>query len=502
MARLFLPGGSYTARSLIANCQRCINLYPEGNTKDAPVPVTHYQRPGLVPIVQGPDLPVRQVYRASNGNGYCVIGSNVYYISSSWVLTLLGTITANRTNPVSFIDNGSQIMLVDGSPYGWTIDMLSNAFAQIVDPTGSFAGANRVDILDTFILWNKPDTRQFGNTLSNQITPFDPLQFASKANYPDLLQTLIVRKREIVLLGTLTGEVWYDVGSPLYPFAELPGSVIEHGTIARASVAGSDIAVHWLGQDREGQDLVMRLRGYETKVISNYALSLALRKMRAAGSDLSDAIGYCYQQDGHAFYVLQFPSGNQTWVYDSSIDDPMTAWHQEAWTDQNGNLNRHRGNCHANLYGKNVVGDWQNGTLYAMDLDTYTDTVAGVTGPISFIRTFPHIVAGTDERSMAEGLANGKRIMYTNFKADLECGNGPLDVNGDPAKITLNWSLDRGKTFGQGILQSTGAPGEYLTQPQWSPIGIGRDVVFELSHSIAGPAALNGAWVDGNVLAS
>ena len=154
------------------------------------------------------------------------------------------------------------------------------------------------------------------------------------------------------------------------------------------------------------------------------------------------------------------------------------------------------------MYGKNVVGDWQNGTIYSMDLNTYTDTVNGVAGPISFIRTFPHITAGTDQKTLNEAMANGKRIRYTNFKADLECGNGPLDVNGNPAAVTLRWSVDRGKTFGQGVLQSTGAPGEYLTQPQWAPIGEGRDVIFELSHSIAGPAALNGAWVDGTVVNS
>jgi len=52
MARLLLLGGSYVARSIIANVQKCLNLYPELNTKDAPVPVTYYQRPGFRPLAQ------------------------------------------------------------------------------------------------------------------------------------------------------------------------------------------------------------------------------------------------------------------------------------------------------------------------------------------------------------------------------------------------------------------------------------------------------------------
>src|SRR6267154_1473586 len=500
MARLALIGGAYSARSLIANCQRAINYYPETNTKDGPVPTTHYQRPGLLPKATGVASPVRCLYQASNGNGYAAIGANVYFVQANWALTLLGTITANRSNLCSMIDNGNQILLVDGSPNGWTISLATNAFAQIVDPTGSFAGADRVDTIDTFTIWNKPGTRQFGNTLSNQISPFDALQFGAKANYPDLLQTLLVRRHEIVLLGSLTGEIWYDVGSPLYPFAELPGSVIEHGIAAKYSVAGSDISVFWLGQDLQGKGLVFRLRGYETKVISNYAIAYAIRKMKAAG-DISDAIGYVYQQDGHVFYVLHFPTGNQTWVYDDSIGDPMLAWHQECWTDADGGLNRHRGNCFAVINGVNAVGDWENGTIYEMSPVTYTDTVAGAAYPISFIRSFPHIVAGSDEKTMQEALANGKRMQFTNFIADLECGNGALDVNGAPTPVVLRWSVDRGKTFGQGVPLTSGAPGEWLTQPKWSPVGVGRDTIFELSHSIAGEAALNGAWVDGKVLA-
>ena len=42
-----LLGGSYTARSLTAGAQRCLNLYPEKNEADAPYPFTYYPRAGL-----------------------------------------------------------------------------------------------------------------------------------------------------------------------------------------------------------------------------------------------------------------------------------------------------------------------------------------------------------------------------------------------------------------------------------------------------------------------
>ena len=95
---------------------------------------------------------------------------------------------------------------------------------------------------------------------------------------------------------------------------------------------------------------------------------------------------------------------------------------------------------------------------------------------------------------------DGRRLQFTAFRADMECGTGPLDATGQPAKVSLRWSDDRGRTFGNALLQNAGSPGEYLTQPQWLGMGVARDRIFEISHNIAGPAALNGAWVDAEVL--
>src|ERR1700722_8457455 len=118
MARLALTGGSYVARSIIASAQRCVNLFPELNPKDASalVPLTHYQRPGLRQLAASPVVaPNRGLYRASQGNGYTVIGQNVYQISPTWQLTQLGALTSPGTNLVSMIDDGVTVWLVDNS---------------------------------------------------------------------------------------------------------------------------------------------------------------------------------------------------------------------------------------------------------------------------------------------------------------------------------------------------------------------------------------------------
>jgi len=390
-------------------------------------------------------------------------------------------------------------MIVDGSPNGWLSDLGTNNFKQINDPTGFFTGADRVDYTDTFIIWNQPNTVFFNSTQSNTIEPFNPLYTAGKTGYPDNLVTLYVVRHEVLLLGTWKSEIWYDAGLYPMPFAELPGTYIEHGIAAKYSVAQQDINLYWLAQNLQGEGMVLRFRGYLTDRISNHAVEHAIQEMKKTVG-IDDAIGFCYQMDGHVWYVLTFPKGDQTWVYDAAIEDPMAAWHQEAWTDINGYLHRVRSNCHGIINGGNAFGDWENGTIYTPDIDTYTDTVNGVVTPLTCVRSFPHIGTARLAGQGHAGTADGRRVQFAAFRADLECGLGPVGIDGRPAEISLRWSDDRGRTFGNDVLQSTGFPGEYLTQPQWLGMGIARDRIFELSHSIAGPAALNGAWVDAEVL--
>ncbi len=463
------------------------------------MPYTYYQRPGLVVRAVPPTAGQgRLLYQATNGDGYAIVGDTVYKVESDWSMTSLGTVTPGRSNICSMIDDGNVTFIVDGSSNGWTSNLISPySFAQIVDPTGTFTGADKVDFMDTFFLFNQPRTQFFGSSLSNSLT-FDPLYIAGKTDYADNLMTLFVNRHELLLLGALKSEIWYDAGNPLFPFAELPGAYIEHGVAAIYSPASQDISVYWLSRNLQGQGMVMRQRGYQTTDISNYALGEAVRKMwKTVG--ISDAIGFTFQQGNHVFYVLTFPAGNQTWVWDESIGDPLLGWSQWAWTNPaDGSLNRHRAAGAAFINGVNACIDWENGTIYEMDMDTYTDEVNGQKGPISCIRTFPHIGTGVDERTGQLMEYDGRRMQVHAFIADFEVGTAePLDT---PQQLSLRWSTNRGRTWGNPVMISAGEQGEYDIQPIWRNLGISRYPLFELSHSINGPAAMNGAWIDVKIL--
>jgi hypothetical protein len=503
--RLPLIGGAYTTRSVIASAQRCINYYSEINPKGALIPTTHYQRPGLDPLFTAGSGPIRGLFRASNEVGYCVSGNQAFIINPDNSTTTLGTLNTS-SDPVSMADNGTTLVVVDGSGIGWQTTLGGTDWAVVNDPTGTFQGADQILYLDTYLIWNMPNTQNFGSTLSDQVS-FDPLFFGRKLSYPDKLKAIYVNRKEIFLFGDVKSEIWYDAGgttdSP-FAFQPLPGTYIENGIAAPWSRNSHDITVFWLARNLQGEGVVLSFRGYFAQRISNHALEDAILKMQQTVG-ISDALGFSYQLDGHLFYMLTFPRGNQTWVYDAAVQDPTAAWHQEAWTHPtNGGFNRSRINAMAFINGVLMAGDWENNSIYKLNIDKYTDRVqvlgSYVECPIVCVRGFPHI--GAAKQAGGQGLVetDGHRLQFSAFRADMDCGGVPLDINGQPAQISLRWSDDRGHSFGNDILQSAGAPGEYLTQPQWLGMGVARDRIFELSHNIAGPAALNGAWVDAEVL--
>lgn len=565
--QLTFAGGFYQGRGIIADTERCVNLYPEKNPQGATAPLTLYLTPGLTLLRDagtdpvGPDIGVsRGGYYATNGAFYQVVGDTLYFVNATWQFFPLGTLVNNLATPVSMVDNGLVMVIVDGTSNGYAVDLATNRFGKIIDP--SWLGATRADYLDTFLIFNQPTTKNFYTSLSNitydslvtnpgrpqagnigaggagyvngiylgqpltggtgvgatanitvaggivtsvvlnniglgyvagdalgvgilggsgfeydltAIFPaaFDPLYIAAKTGFPDKISTVIVMHREIWLIGAMkTSEIWYDAGGALFPFAIIPGVFLEQGCLAPYSVAKYDLGVFFLGIDAAGVATVYQGAGYKNTPISTYAIAQEFSKY----ATLSDAIGFVYKQQDHAFYVLTFPTANKTWVYDIT----QGWWHERTWTDADGGENRIRANWISQAYGKIVCGDWETGALYQLDLTNYTDNGSAIVRR----KGFSHLVN------------DGKKVTYDRFAADMQCGDASNAIAVDDTNVFLRWSDDRGKTYGTPVPQTLGATGAYLVQPQWRQLGLARDRVFELFWSVPADTALQGGYID------
>jgi len=392
-------GSTYVARSVNAADARMVNLFPEIVPEAGKEPAFLNRAPGLELLATIGSGPIRGVWAFSpqDGVAFVVSGTELYKINNSYTATLLGTVAGS--GPVSMSDNGTQLFIAANGP-SYIYNNTTNAFGQITDP--DFPGAVTVCYLDGYFVFNEPNSQKLWVTALLDGTSIDPLEFASTEGSPDGLVAVAANFREVWAFGTNSIEVWYDSGATDFPLQRIQGAFNELGCAAPYSVAKMDNGMFWLGRDRRGQGMVYRVNGYTGQRISTHAVEWQIQQY----SDISDAIAYTYQQGGHSFYVLTFPSGNATWVYDAATE----AWHERAgWV--NGDFTRHRSNCQMAFNNQIVVGDFENGNLYAFDLDVYADN-----GSIQkWLRSW---------RALPTGQNNLKRAAHHSLQLDCESGVG------------------------------------------------------------------------------
>jgi hypothetical protein len=532
-------GSTYVARSVNAANARMVNMFPEIVPEAGKEPAFLQRAPGLRLLATVGFGPIRGMW-TFGGYGYVVSGNSLYKLDTAYAATLLGTVTG--TGPVSMSDNGTQLFVAANGP-SYIYNAATNVFAQITDP--DFPGAVTVGFLDGYFVFNEPNSQKVWVTSLLDGLSVDPLDFASAEGSPDGLISLIVDHREAWLFGTNSVEVWYDAGNADFPLQRIQGAFNEIGCAAAYSVAKLDNGIFWLGKDARGQGIVYRANGYSGQRVSTHAVEWQIQQY----GNLSDALAYTYQQDGHSFYVLIFPTANTTWVYDVATQ----AWHERAGWD-NGEFVRHRSNCQMAFNNEVIVGDFENGNIYAFDLDVYADN-----GSIQkWLRSW---------RALPTGQNNLKRTSHHSLQLDVEAGVGlnaypaydseylvtepegyylgqfnlypsiDIDINGfnlitesneiltseadgnfasliaeyfqvllvttsypaapgyDP-EVMLRWSDDGGHTWSNYHTASIGKIGEYYRRVFWRRLGMTlklRDRVYELSMTDPVKVAIMGA---------
>ena len=466
-------GSSYVARSVNAADNRMINMYPEIVPEGGKSAAFLSRCPGLLRLVAAGTGPIRGLWVLKEYL-YAVSGDTFYRLNlidgtSRWRVKPLGTVTGS--GPVSMSDNGTQIFIAC-NPDGFIYNETTEVFAQITDP--DFPGAVKVSYLDGYFVFNEPNSSRVWVTSLLDGLSVNPLDFASAEGDPDGLVSLIVDHREAWLFGANSIEVWYNAGLPDFPLQRIQGAFNEIGCEAPYSVAKLDNGLFWLGADARGRGIVYRANGYTGQRISTHAVEWQIQQY----GSMSDAIGYTYQQDGHAFYVLIFPTAQTTWVYDVATG----AWHERAgWS--NGNFVRHRSNCQAAYNNQIIVGDFENGNIYAFDLNEYADN-----GDVQkWLRSW---------RALAPNTNNLKRTAQHSLQIDCESGVGTNTGQGSDPQMMLRWSDDGGHTWSNEHWTSVGKIGEYYRRVIWRRLGMTlklRDRVYEISGTDPVKLAIMGA---------
>lgn len=493
-----VAGGEDIAPNPLQDNQICSNFYAEVNKQNAKEILGLLGCPGLLQQAAVPgggapafsntqtawappssivNLPVRGMYALPGGLLSLVVVANTCYLLTqtpgfsgpTFTLSAVGTLLTS-TGPVVMVANNGvdygvtgtvvgTVAIVDG-PYGYWYNYLTGSFQQITDP--NFLGADRVVCIDGWFVFNQPGTQAFYTPIRPYGLVFGSF-FALKDGAPDNLVTIFANKEMLWLVGESSTEVWYNAGGQYFPFQRLVGTLMQTGCKAKHSIArfsdGGNDGVIWFGRSERGENLIVKTSGFSVQTVSTPAFSTAVSKYITT----SDAIGYSYQEDTHEFYVLTFPSADETWVYDSQSGYLHKRPSYDPYSQQR---HRHRSNCFMNFAGMRLVGDYQCGAIFQLTRNVYTD--AG--WPLLAHRRSPHV---WDKGQRG-------RVFMASLQLDFAVGQGNSSGLGTTPVAKLKISRDGGRTFGQQWPASMGAQGQFRTRTMWRRLGFGRDNVVDL----------------------
>ncbi len=333
--------------------------------------------------------------------------------------------------------------------------------------------------VDNNFLSNSGSTGEFFQT--TQALKWNLINFATAERNPDNLKAIVINHREVWLLGDTSTEVWYNSGED-FPFDPIPNVFSEWGIVAPFSAARAGKNVLWLSRNKEGGGQVVMSKGYDVSPVSTPQIDWIIGKY----DTISDATAYTMQISGHLWYVLSFPTAKATWVFDLTTG-AWFRWGSGGSKSPSGEgssqpPSRHRGHTHAFDGRDHFLGDWENGNLYKVNVDTFEDN----SNPIYRVRTSQRVHGDTFGFASRGAAKSGARNRVSFHAVEIEVNTG-ADVLGDftteseeRSRVGLSWSDDNGFTFTDTIWRYVEQTGKEGLRLRWQQLGSSRERIFRL----------------------
>jgi hypothetical protein len=454
-------GGSYEAQAFSACFTRTVNLYvefiedPGGTAKRCLLPT-----PG-VEVIATRSTGSGRAHMAQGGREFAVIGTGFVEISEDGTITEHGVVALD-SSPATISSNGDaggELFITAGSN-GYLFTLATNTFATIAALAGI---ATMGDYLEGYFLaLNAATGRLYASELNDGATWNTGSSFAERSLASDPWVSMKVAGRNLWLMGSYTSEAWYNRGSSPFAFEPHPSGLIQHGCAAAFSPAVIDGALAWLAASRIGTAYVVKTAGFSPEVISTQPLQNTLSEYSTTA--ISGAIGDAYNDRGHTFYLLSFPS-EITHAYDNSTN----LWCERGtWVSEDNEYTAWRPRYHVMAFGEHRWLDADTGDIYRSDADLTTDVDDR---PIRRMRRPPAIV---DEN---------KRVAYHDLEVLMDVGLGAQTGQGSNPQVMFRISRDGGRTWGAEVWRGAGGTGEYSKRVRLNRLGSARQLVVEMAVS-------------------
>lgn len=450
MSRINVFGLGQASKSPYVTAKGIQNLYAETRLAGEKSSMVCYRTPGLQLFTDTDSAsPCRGMHSfESRDQAFVVFSNGFYQLSGTGVITLLGNLLS-FSGRVSIADNGSQIMIVDGTN-GYIYDTNTLTFSQITDvdfPTGAITVAF---LAGRFIISLTNSGRFYWSAVYDGLS-WDALDFANAETSPDPIVAVWVSNGQLILLGSRTTEYWGNSGALDQPFSLINGTATEWGLAATWSVAKYDNSIACLIKNRMGQVMVAKIAGYLPQNISTPDMDAIINSY----STVNDASCYSYMLGGHPMFVINFPTAGYSWLYDGSTG---------IWTSlKSFGETRHRAEFGMSYLTYTIVADFYFGKLYILTDTALTDNGDQIESII------------ISETIVSQDL---DRFSVDKLRIDMQVGQGSVSV--ENPQVGLSISRDNGNTYGAEMMRNIGPIGTYGNTVDWTRLGTARNFVFKL----------------------
>lgn len=464
--KIGLVGSSYQQRSLPFDAQRMVNLMALLDKKGADV-ASLLGTPGLLLFGTAGTGAGRECFAASNGRGFTVSGAGLYEVFADGSSVLRGGLDGS-SGICTMTENGFQLGICDGDKV-YMFTYATNTFVKVTDPDLPSAGG--IDFVDGFFIINNNDTGKFYISGLYDGLSWSALDFASAESSPDELTRAVNFVGQLGLFGSKTLEIWRNTGDSIFPFARISGST-PIGTTAPYTVISIDTSVFWVGTNEQGSGIVYKAQGFNPERISTDAIE----KILQAVTQPELLRSWTYQEEGHVFLVITGANLETSLCYDVATG----LWHERAYLNPaTGRLEQHRATSSMYIFGKHLVLDRENGNIYQLSLDVFTDNA----DPIQRKRVYTHLI---DELNP---------VRYSKLQIGFETGVGLQSGQGSNPKMSLRVSKDGAKTWSDFYTKDIGAVGKYKQQVKYRRLGISQQNTFELQIAEPIKVAITGSYL-------
>lgn len=470
-------GPSNPLQAYMADRERLVNWYVEQvDSPAAPTSAMLLPTPGQTAYITTTDVGVRAITSEIQGRVFAVVGTGLWELFATKTATKRGTV-AQDNYPATISYNGitgGQLFITSGGN-GYCYVLATNVLTQVLTNESTMGGMK-----DGFFLsFNIINGKVLVSDLNDGMT-WDPLVYFQRSIAPDPWQAMVVGNPELWFVGDQTGEAWYNTGASPQPFAPIPGAFFQYGTKAPFSVTMAGSTLVWLSHTKDGAGQVVAARGYSPQPISNYAVDTAIASYDR-DSTIEDCETLVYQQDGHTFACVHFPSANSTWCVDMSTGQ----WHERgSWNIDESRYDVWHPRVHAHAFGKHLVGERATGVISEMDVTLGLEADGSA---IRRMRIGPPLWAAQRQGIV---IARLDLIMDTGLGLSSGQGSDPMVMmrsTGDSRR----WSSER--------QCSAGPMGHYGRRVFWTRCGSSNRVWFpEITVSDPIPWRLCGAEVQGS----